>query len=182
MARKFTHEQAVSAIVVSYYWHFVDVVWIALFATIYLIASGSAGTAPPIPDVYPFAQVETTTGEFSITIPAVILTLDHGRFFLTLPWSTALFRQTAATMPPGTCAATGMGPGPRRCSNGSPGRGARSRFASRRAPTGAARTAANSRRCWPVRSTTKGVRSARWSSTTRRPPASPTSIAACSGA
>lgn len=37
MARRFTHEQAVSAIVVSYYWHFVDVVWIALFATIYLI-------------------------------------------------------------------------------------------------------------------------------------------------
>ena len=37
MARQFTHEQAVSAIVVSYYWHFVDVVWIALFATIYLL-------------------------------------------------------------------------------------------------------------------------------------------------
>ena len=37
LARKFTHEQAVSAIVTSYYWHFVDVVWIALFATIYLI-------------------------------------------------------------------------------------------------------------------------------------------------
>ena len=37
MARRFTHEQAVSAIVVSYYWHFVDVVWIALFATIYLV-------------------------------------------------------------------------------------------------------------------------------------------------
>lgn len=37
LARKFTHEQAVSAIVVSYYWHFVDVVWIGLFATIYLI-------------------------------------------------------------------------------------------------------------------------------------------------
>jgi cytochrome c oxidase subunit 3 len=37
MARTFTHEQAVSAIVVSYYWHFVDVVWIALFATIYLL-------------------------------------------------------------------------------------------------------------------------------------------------
>ncbi len=36
-ARRFTHEQATSAIVVSYYWHFVDVVWIALFATIYLI-------------------------------------------------------------------------------------------------------------------------------------------------
>jgi cytochrome c oxidase subunit III len=37
LARKFTHEQAVTAIVVSYYWHFVDVVWIALFATIYLL-------------------------------------------------------------------------------------------------------------------------------------------------
>jgi cytochrome c oxidase subunit 3 len=37
VARKFTHEQAVTAIVVSYYWHFVDVVWIALFATVYLI-------------------------------------------------------------------------------------------------------------------------------------------------
>ncbi len=37
VARKFTHEQAVTAIVVSYYWHFVDVVWVGLFATIYLI-------------------------------------------------------------------------------------------------------------------------------------------------
>ena len=37
LSRRFTHEQAVSAIVVSYYWHFVDVVWIGLFATIYLI-------------------------------------------------------------------------------------------------------------------------------------------------
>ena len=37
IARRFTHEQATSAIVVSYYWHFVDVVWIGLFATIYLI-------------------------------------------------------------------------------------------------------------------------------------------------
>ena len=37
IARRFTHEQAVSAIVVSYYWHFVDVVWIGLFSTIYLI-------------------------------------------------------------------------------------------------------------------------------------------------
>ena len=39
VARKFTHEQAVTAIVVSYYWHFVDVVWIGLFATVYLIKS-----------------------------------------------------------------------------------------------------------------------------------------------
>ncbi len=37
LARRFTHNQAVSAIVVSYYWHFVDVVWIALYGTIYLI-------------------------------------------------------------------------------------------------------------------------------------------------
>ena len=35
VARRFTHEQAVSAIVVSYYWHFVDVVWIGLFLMIY---------------------------------------------------------------------------------------------------------------------------------------------------
>jgi cytochrome c oxidase subunit 3 len=34
---RFTPAQATSAIVVSYYWHFVDVVWIALFAMIYLI-------------------------------------------------------------------------------------------------------------------------------------------------
>ncbi len=37
VARKFTHEQAVTAIVVSYYWHFVDVVWIGLFMTVYLL-------------------------------------------------------------------------------------------------------------------------------------------------
>jgi cytochrome c oxidase subunit III len=36
-AKRLTHEIQVSAIVVSYYWHFVDVVWIGLFTTIYLI-------------------------------------------------------------------------------------------------------------------------------------------------
>jgi cytochrome c oxidase subunit III len=36
-AKTLTQEQQVSAIVVSYYWHFVDVVWIGLFTTIYLI-------------------------------------------------------------------------------------------------------------------------------------------------
>ena len=36
-ARRFTHEQATTAIVVSYYWHFVDVVWIGLFGAIYLL-------------------------------------------------------------------------------------------------------------------------------------------------
>src|ERR1700738_109886 len=34
---KFTPAQAPAAIVVSYYWHFVDIVWIALFATIYFV-------------------------------------------------------------------------------------------------------------------------------------------------
>ena len=34
---RFTPEKATTAIVVSYYWHFVDVVWVGLFATIYLI-------------------------------------------------------------------------------------------------------------------------------------------------
>ena len=36
-AQKFGHNQATTAIVVSYYWHFVDIVWIALFSAIYLI-------------------------------------------------------------------------------------------------------------------------------------------------
>jgi cytochrome c oxidase subunit 3 len=35
--RRYTHAQASGAIVTSYYWHFVDVVWIALFSTIYLL-------------------------------------------------------------------------------------------------------------------------------------------------
>jgi cytochrome c oxidase subunit 3 len=34
---KFTPQQATAAIVVSYYWHFVDVVWIGLFTVIYFI-------------------------------------------------------------------------------------------------------------------------------------------------
>jgi cytochrome c oxidase subunit 3 len=33
----FTPAQATAAIVVSYYWHFVDIVWIGLFTVIYLI-------------------------------------------------------------------------------------------------------------------------------------------------
>ncbi|PZQ91687.1 MAG: cytochrome B [Leifsonia xyli] len=35
--RRFTHKEATSAIVVSYYWHFVDVVWIGLFLVIYVL-------------------------------------------------------------------------------------------------------------------------------------------------
>ena len=46
LARTFTHEQAVSAVVVSYYWHFVDVVWIALFGVIYLLAVGASADPP----------------------------------------------------------------------------------------------------------------------------------------
>lgn len=34
---KFTPAQAIAAIVVSYYWHFVDIVWIGLFGVIYLL-------------------------------------------------------------------------------------------------------------------------------------------------
>ena len=34
---RFTPAQATAAIVVSYYWHFVDIVWIGLFTIIYLI-------------------------------------------------------------------------------------------------------------------------------------------------
>lgn len=36
-AKRYTHQNITSAIVLSYYWHFVDVVWIALFAVIYLV-------------------------------------------------------------------------------------------------------------------------------------------------
>ena len=36
-AKRFGHHEATTAIVTSYYWHFVDVVWIALFGAIYLI-------------------------------------------------------------------------------------------------------------------------------------------------
>jgi cytochrome c oxidase subunit 3 len=35
--RRYTHAQATGAVVTSYYWHFVDVVWIALFAMIYVL-------------------------------------------------------------------------------------------------------------------------------------------------
>jgi cytochrome c oxidase subunit 3 len=36
-AKRFGHHEATTAIVTSYYWHFVDVVWIALFGVIYLL-------------------------------------------------------------------------------------------------------------------------------------------------
>ncbi|GGD42104.1 putative cytochrome c oxidase subunit 3 [Microbacterium faecale] len=35
--KRFTHKEATTAVVVSYYWHFVDVVWIALFIVIYFL-------------------------------------------------------------------------------------------------------------------------------------------------
>ncbi|GAA1348484.1 heme-copper oxidase subunit III [Falsarthrobacter nasiphocae] len=37
LAKRFGQFEATAAIVVSYYWHFVDVVWIALFAIIYFL-------------------------------------------------------------------------------------------------------------------------------------------------
>lgn len=36
-AKRFGHLEAGSAVVTSYYWHFVDVVWIALFFVIYIL-------------------------------------------------------------------------------------------------------------------------------------------------
>ncbi len=36
-AKRFGHQEATSAIVISYYWHFVDVVWIGLFTVIYVL-------------------------------------------------------------------------------------------------------------------------------------------------
>jgi len=35
--KRYSHHQAMGAVVTSYYWHFVDVVWIALFSVIYLL-------------------------------------------------------------------------------------------------------------------------------------------------
>ena len=35
--KNFGHREAASVIVVSYYWHFVDVVWIGLFAVVYIL-------------------------------------------------------------------------------------------------------------------------------------------------
>jgi len=35
--KDFTHKEATSAIAISYYWHFVDVVWIGLFLVIYVL-------------------------------------------------------------------------------------------------------------------------------------------------
>ncbi len=37
VAKRFGHYEATSAIVVSYYWHFVDVVWIVLFLVVYFL-------------------------------------------------------------------------------------------------------------------------------------------------
>ena len=34
---KFTPAQATAAMVTSYYWHFVDVIWIGVFVTLYLV-------------------------------------------------------------------------------------------------------------------------------------------------
>lgn len=37
VSKRFTHDQATRAIVVSYYWHFVDVVWIFLYGILYVL-------------------------------------------------------------------------------------------------------------------------------------------------
>ena len=35
--KRFGHQEATKAIVVSYYWHFVDIVWVAMFGIIYIL-------------------------------------------------------------------------------------------------------------------------------------------------
>ena len=48
VAKRFGHYEATSAIVVSYYWHFVDVVWIALFFVVYFVKYRQAPRPYPI--------------------------------------------------------------------------------------------------------------------------------------
>jgi cytochrome c oxidase subunit 3 len=45
-AEKFTQHEQISAICISYYWHFVDVVWIGLFFIVYLMDPLLNGTVP----------------------------------------------------------------------------------------------------------------------------------------
>ena len=51
-AENFTSHEQVSAICISYYWHFVDVVWIVLFFIVYMLdpimALGDSGHAIPV--------------------------------------------------------------------------------------------------------------------------------------
>src|SRR5690606_22840154 len=68
MTRKFTHEQAVSAIAVSYYWHLVDVVWSALFAAIYLIQSPPPLVPGPVPTRPPEQAREPGQGRSSCDV------------------------------------------------------------------------------------------------------------------
>ena len=44
-AEKFTAHEKVSAICVSYYWHFVDIVWVGLFFIVYLLDPIMTGTS-----------------------------------------------------------------------------------------------------------------------------------------
>ncbi|MFC7374300.1 heme-copper oxidase subunit III [Brachybacterium sp. GCM10030267] len=46
MAESFTQHEQVSAICISYYWHFVDVVWVGLFFVVYLLDPIMTGTSP----------------------------------------------------------------------------------------------------------------------------------------
>lgn len=60
------------------------------FALLYLIASGSAGTGPSNPSG-PLVEADPLTGDFSLLVPGVVLLLDGGRVFVTLPWTTGVF-------------------------------------------------------------------------------------------
>lgn len=65
------------------------------FAAGYLLATGSAGLSTGSDGAPPF-QAYTLTGDFSITVPAVVLYAFGGRLFVTIPWSTAVFLPIAA--------------------------------------------------------------------------------------
>jgi hypothetical protein len=64
---------------------------------IYLLASGSAGSEPPLPG-FVLLHTDTLTGQFSITVPAIVVYLDRGRAYVTLPWSTGIFLPIASAL------------------------------------------------------------------------------------
>ena len=52
VAESFTAHEQVSAICISYYWHFVDIVWIVLFFVVYMLdpilTGASSGHVVPV--------------------------------------------------------------------------------------------------------------------------------------
>lgn len=67
------------------------------FTVLFLIASGSAasGTAE---SGAPLIEAYTLTGDFSITVPALVVLVEGGWAYVTLPWSTGLFLPLACLL------------------------------------------------------------------------------------